>query len=223
MALSIADDAGNRTAWDDGDQAWAEFGVASADAPAAKVGLSAVDLLAADASTSCGSCSDTSSELGTNNAARSWPDDISLGEAGGPLSAAWWARESAEGVGVQPSVESFLGLVAWAGTGSRAVTLHQYGLLEGGGCYAPLLGLYHAELEVFGARVTFDAEHGVLLVAHKQRARSSTVVGTVACEPHDVADLLARMARAWPARSYRLLGRNCQHFCSALAEQCCAH
>lgn len=100
-------------------------------------------------------------------------------------------------------------------------------------------GMFHAGVEVYGREYMFgcsadsEDEQDIYVIAYPEET------GVSACEPRscdrhtfrqaeslgltvlsevEVLDALCILARDWPARSYRLLERNCIHFCRELCE-----
>ncbi|CAJ1381585.1 unnamed protein product [Effrenium voratum] len=111
----------------------------------------------------------------------------------------------------------------------EAVWLHVYDLTDN--FHVPVLnsalrtahcGLFHAGVEVFGREFSFGAgrSSGVYSCAPKGHTghpyRESLLLGFTTMSKQEVKQLLREMKQEWRGSSYRLLSRNCVHFCSAL-------
>lgn len=84
-------------------------------------------------------------------------------------------------------------------------------------------GAFHCGVEVYGREWSFQYSNrgtGVFQVAPKgckhHTYRESVSMGTTTLSEEEVGQLLGKLQRDWPARSYEVLTRNCCHNCNAL-------
>jgi hypothetical protein len=91
------------------------------------------------------------------------------------------------------------------------------------------LGAFHVGVEVLGVEWSFQAmidcesEEATGVMCHPPKAhprhvyRESVCLGSSALCANDVCNVLARLEKQWPARSYHFLSHNCTDFAEALA------
>ena len=115
------------------------------------------------------------------------------------------------------------------------VRVHVYRLMsDTGGSLLTLMessgfGVFHTGVEVNGTEYAFgasDSGSGVWaqrptqLPPHFAGAtlKESVIVGTCVCSPQQLRRIIATLRREWPATSYSLVSRNCNHFSAAMCE-----